>query len=358
VDDEGHIGAIGADALTEAKVGMMHFATLQSETLGPSDELIQGVARAKSEAEVNEALTQLVSAGEVAARQAEWGELLKLASALIQLETQGGKAGEQRSFSISLRRMLPRSVLEKVVRLTARGHYKTEAITVLKRMGVDSTEALLSALTESEDAAERRAYFGALKEMTEGGQLLVHMLTHDQWYVVRNVADLCGELRLESAVSALARQIGHDDERVRRAVAGALAKIGTAGVQEPLRRALRDPSPAVRMQAAVDLDGRKARAMSPILAVAAEQETKPDVQREMYLALGRIGSHDAIQALSRAAEPGGKLFHRKPLHLRLAAIEGLHAAGPSGVNALKALLEDGEREVREAAEKAMQTLWA
>jgi HEAT repeat protein len=98
--------------------------------------------------------------------------------------------------------------------------------------------------------------------------------------------------------------------------------------------------------------------MSPILAVAAEQETKPDVQREMYLALGRIGSHDAIQALSRAAEPGGKLFHRKPLQVRLAAIEGLHAAGPSGVNALKALLEDGEREVREAAEKAMQTLWA
>ena len=118
-----------------------------------------------------------------------------------------------------------------------------------------------------------------------------------------------------------------------------------------------DPLPGVRLQAAKDLDGRKNRSLAMTLAVAADAESKPDVQREMYLALGRIASNDAILALSKAAEPGGRLFRRKPQSVRLAAVAGLHVAGPSGSNALKELLGDEDREVRAAAEKALQTLW-
>ena len=113
----------------------------------------------------------------------------------------------------------------------------------------------------------------------------------------------------------------------------------------------------VRLQAAKDLDGRKNRNLAMTLAVAADAESKPDVQREMFLALGRIASNDAILALRKAAEPGGRLFRRKPQGVRLAAVAGLHVAGPSGSNALKELLEDEDREVRAAAEKALQTLW-
>ena len=66
---------------------------------------------------------------------------------------------------------------------------------------------------------------------------------------------------------------------------------------------------------------------------------------------------EAIKALSRAAEPGGRLFRRKPTALRLAAVAGLHAAGPSGSAALKDLLGDDDRDVREVVEKALATLW-
>ena len=196
-----------------------------------------------------------------------------------------------------------------------------------------------------------------MKEMTEGGELLVHMLSHDQWFVVRNVADLTAEMRLESAVPALAKQSSHSDERARRAVAGALAVIGGAGAVEPLRRLLRDASPGVRMEAAKGLDGRRNRGLAMSLAVAADEESKQDIQKEMYAALGRIGSAEAIQALRKAAEPGGKLFHRKPTAIRLAAVAGLHAAGPSAANVLKEMLRDDDREVREAVEKALTTLW-
>lgn len=354
VDDEGHLSALGPDALTEAKVGLMHFVTLQTQVIGPTDELVHTLAGATSDADVSESLNQLIAAGELATRQNEWNEVLKAAYGLVQLE---GKIGEHRGFIIGLRRLLPRSVLEQIARLTSHGTMKVEAGAVLRRMGADGTEVLLHALVNSEDMADRRAYFNALKEMTEGSELLIHMLSHDQWFVVRNVADLVGELRLESAAQALGKQIGHSDERARRAVAGALARIGGSTAVEPLRRALRDPSHGVRLDAAKELDGRKNRNLAMSLAVAADEETKQDVQKEMYLALGRIGSSEALQALRKAAEPGGKLFHRKPLGVRLAAIAGLHVAGPSAANALKELLGDHEREVRDAVERSLATLW-
>jgi len=67
---------------------------------------------------------------------------------------------------------------------------------------------------------------------------------------------------LEDAVPALAQQLDHDDERVRKAVALALAKIGSSSAADGLRRALRDKSPEVRMQAALGVGGRKSSALA------------------------------------------------------------------------------------------------
>lgn len=354
-EDDGHLSELGPDALTEAKVGMMHFASLNQD-LTATSELVDQLAHSQDGAATTEALNLLLAAGEQAARQAEWKELLRAAYGLVELE-KAGKGGESRGYGIALRRLLPRSSLERIGWLTAHGMMKSEATAVMRRMGADGTEVLLNLLVNSEEMLERRAYFSALKEMSEGGPLLVHMLSHDQWFVVRNVAELCGELREEKAVPALARLIGHDDERVRRAVAGALGKIGGSPAVEPLRRAFNDSKASVRLQAAQDLDGRKNRTLAMTLSLAAEAEGKADVQREMYLALGRIGSNDALQALAKAAQPGGKFFKRKPPATRLAAIHGLHAAGPSGASALKELMTDEDAEVREAVQKALSTLW-
>jgi hypothetical protein len=332
ITEDGHINALGPDAVTEDSVGLMHFVTLKTDAISPLDDLTSQLGHSGTAKETTELLNQVLAAGEQAAQRADWGELIRAANTLIGLEA---KSKEPRGYGIALRRLLPRSVLERVARLTAHGELRTEAAAVMRRMGADGTEVLLTLLVNAENVSERRSYFSALKAMTEGGELLVHMLSHDQWFVVRNVADLCGELKLESAV----------------------ARIGGAGAVEPLRRALRDSAPPVRLEAAQHLDGRKSKNLAATLMVAAEEETRPEVQREMYLALGRIGSVEAIKALSRAAEPGGRLFRRKPTALRLAAVAGLHAAGPSGSAALKDLLRDDDREVREAVEKALATLW-
>jgi HEAT repeat protein len=327
------------------------------KAVGRVEDLVSGLSQEQSEARTSDLLNGMVAAGEAAAQRHEWTSLLKAAVALIDLEEKGGPGAANRAYGIALRRMLPRSVLEHLAKLATSGPYKADAITVLRRMGADGTEILLGLLSQAPNVSDRRGYFNALMQMTEGTNLMVHMLGHDEWFVVRNIAELCGELKLEEAIPELAKRVSHSDERVRRAVAGALGKIGGPGTIEALRTALKDQSPAVRLQAAMGVDGRKTRGLAMTLAVAAEEEHKADVQREMFLALGRIASPEALQALSKAAEPGGRFFKRKPTAVRLAAIEGLHLAGPSAANALKTLLEDEEKEVRESAEKSLATLW-
>jgi HEAT repeat protein len=283
--------------------------------------------------------------------------VLKAAVALVQHEDDQPDGDERRGFGLALRRLVPRSVLEHLARLTISVATRQDAIIVLRRMGADSTEILLELLVAAQGTGERRAYFNALTHMTEGTKLLVHMLSHDEWFVVRNVADLCGEMKLEEAVPSLAKRIGHEDERVRRAVAGALARIGTPGTVEPLRQALQDSSAQVRRMAVAGVDGRRGRSLAPAMIRRLDEETVNDVQKEILAALGRVASPEALQALARAAEPGGRLLKRKPTAYRLAAVQALHTAGPSAANLLKALLDDDDDEVQAAARKALANLW-
>ena len=159
---------------------------------------------------------------------------------------------------------------------------------------------------------------------------------------------------LEAAVPHLAKQLDHEDERVRRSVALALAKVGSRSAAEPLRRALKDPSREVRMHAAMGVGGRKASPLAMPLVVALEEEEDEEVERELILALGRIGSPDAVQALIRFAQPSGKLFGRKSTSVRLAAVEGLRiAATPAAVGTLQGLSDDGDKDIRAASVVAL-----
>jgi HEAT repeat protein len=235
--------------------------------------------------------------------------------------------------------------------------YRADAVAALQRGGAAAVEVLMDLLVAAPTVSERRAVFDALKQMTEGTEQLIHMLDHPEWFVVRNVAELLGELGMDDAVPALARRLDHADERVRKAVALALAKIGTRSAAEPLRRALRDRSLEVRMQVALGIGGRKSSALAMPLVVAMEEEKDEAVVRELILALGRIGSPDAVQALIKWAQPAGRIFGRKPSALRLAAVDALRlAATPAALGTLEGLEDDSDRQIREAAKNAVAEL--
>lgn len=299
-------------------------------------------------------LNEAVALADLAARLEDWDQVAMIAATVVRCEQRATGEQARRPYTIALRRMLPRSVLEPVARLVANGRQRDGVVQVLQRMGADATEVLLAHLVDADAMEQRRNYYGVLRQITEGTALLINMLTHDVWYVVRNVADLCGDLRIEEAVPDLTRRLDHEDERVRRSAAGALAKIGTPNAIEPLRAALRDESPVVRLHVIGLLGGRAHRGLAMTLALRAEEEVHPDVLREIYLALGRIGTPEAVQTLARAAEPGGRLFKRKSAAPRLAAVDGLALVeGTAADGVLRRLASDSDRDVSAAAERAL-----
>jgi len=323
-----------------------------------SAEVLAELERNSTSPNVGDLLAALIDHAAAAAKLGRFEQVLGVISGITHVEEKVPEAsGVGRQYTIALRRIYTKSVLEGLSRLLGAPKHRAAAVAALQRGGAAGVEVLMDVLAAAPTVGERRAVFDALKHMTEGTDQLVHMLEHSQWFVVRNVAELIGELGLDDAVPALGKCLAHEDERVRKAVGLALAKIGTRSAAEPLRRALRDRSQEVRMQVAVGIGGRKSSALAMPLVVAMEEEKDEAVVRELILALGRIGSPDAVQALIKWAQPTGRFFGRKPSELRVAAVEALRlAATPAALGTLEGLSDDGDREVREAASRGVAEL--
>src|SRR5712671_1042499 len=324
---------------------------------GAADVLAE-LERNSTAPNVGDLLAALIDNAAAATKLGRFEQVLGVIVGVIRVEEKVPEtSGVRRQYGIAMRRFYTKPVLEGLSRLLAAPKHRAAAVTALQRGGAAGVEVLMDVLAAAPTVGERRAVFDALKHMTEGTDQLVHMLDHSEWFVVRNVAELIGELGMEDAVPALGKRLDHADERVRKAVGLALAKIGTRGAAEPLRRALRDRSQEVRMQVAVGIGGRKSSALAMPLVVAMEEEKDEAVVRELLLALGRIGSPDAVQALIKWAQPTGRFFGRKPSELRVAAVEALRlAATPAALGTLEGLSDDGDRAVREAASRAVTEL--
>ncbi len=321
-------------------------------------ETLAELERNSTSPNVGDLLAALIDHAAAATKLGRFEQVLGVIAGVIRVEERVPESsGVRRQYGIALRRFYTKPVLEGLSRLLAAPKHRAAAVGALQRGGAAGVEVLMDVLAAAPTVGERRAVFDALKHMTEGTDQLVHMLDHSEWFVVRNVAELIGELGMDDAVPALGKRLDHPDERVRKAVGLALAKIGTRGAAEPLRRALRDRSQEVRMQVAVGIGGRKSSALAMPLVVAMEEEKDEAVVRELILALGRIGSPDAVQALIKWAQPTGRFFGRKPSELRVAAVEALRlAASPAALGTLEGLSDDGDRAVREAASRAVTEL--
>jgi HEAT repeat protein len=331
------------------------FAASAAQTRTTEDVLTELDAHPTS-ATVPDTLAVLSRQVESAVRSDRIEEALRIIDGIIRIEEKVEEGG-RRPYAIALKRVFTKPLLQTFAKLAGVPQHRDATLRVLGRGGDDGIEILLEQLANAPTIDERRNLFAAVSQIKKGQEQLIHMLGHQQWFVVRNVAELLGELGIEGTVQPLARQLQHQDERVRGAVALALAKIGTPAAVEPLRRALRDAAPSVRLQVALGVGGRKAGPLAMPMVVAIEQEQDAEVTRELMLALGRIGSPDAVQALIKFAAPGGKLFGRKPTGRRLAAVEALRvAATPAAIGTLQGLADDSDKEVKSAARAALAEL--
>lgn len=303
-------------------------------------------------------LAAIVDRGRDAGAARDWDGLLGAALELLEIEAESPTEAIGKSVRVELRRMVPRAHLIEIARLASQGGRKQDALAILRKLGADSTEVLMDLLVEAMTLSERRGYYSALTHMPEGHEVIIAHLRHEMWYVVRNAAELCGEMDLERSVPNLSHQAGHEDERVRRSVAGALGKIGSPQALEPLRQLLADPVPAVRLRAVAALNPRRARSLVTPLVSLLGKETQAEVIRETAHTLGRIGSPEALKALMGFAQPSHRLLGigGRPAEQRVWAVEALALAGAAGQGSLRTLSREGDEVVRTAAAAALREM--
>jgi len=181
----------------------------------PQAEVIHKSSASSDRREESRQMERLIAQGRSAVDAGDYAALLQVTHDFLDaMETTKSEASS-RVHRLELKRLLSKHHIAQFARMAATGNQRELAISVLRRLGSDATEILMDLLVETEAMAERRGYFSALTRMEDGTEIIIHHLDHPTWYVVRNAAELCGEMRLAKSVPKLARHVTHADERVR-----------------------------------------------------------------------------------------------------------------------------------------------
>ena len=317
--------------------------------------VLDALDAAQTEDACTRALDDLVSLAEHAVRVGKGLMAAELLHAVVQRDARIPDGDIKRAYAFAIRRLSKPALLRAVAALIPKKPERKQALyEVLDRTAEEGAEALIEQISQAQTSEDRRSLFEVLTELQAAVPAMTRMLGDSRWFVVRNAADLLGEMNASAAEGALVDLLQHSDDRVRRSATNALLKLGTPGALKSIYDAVNDQSPEVRMQAAAALSTKRDGRTSSTLIRAIEDEQDSDVQVAMIAALGRVATPDAVQKLVKLAEPEARLFRKKPIAIRIAAVQALgEAKTQAAVTALKGLVEDKEREVRETAIRAL-----
>ncbi len=349
---------LGAPTIRDDSSRMMEGAIKAKSLASLSDnELVEQLRTGVTAQNINRILDELVVVAETRARENRWEVVARVYDTFVQGETkQEADAELRRLYTLGLRRLTKPTLLRGIAGLLPRRPDLRDSLhAVLLRLGSDGAEALIDLLTSADSLTDRRAYLAALVKCRDAVPTLIHLLGDNRWYVVRNAIDLLGEMRAIEAENALLEVVSHREERVRRSVATALSRFGTPRSIQAVEKMMSDPVPEVRVHAVQGLGGVKSPRAVGVLSKVLDGETDQEVQAVILAALGRQATDEAIARLTKVAEPDGRLFKRKPTALRVSAVQALAEANtPSALAALKRFAEDKDRDVRDAAVRALR----
>jgi hypothetical protein len=320
------------------------------------DELIEQLHTGITPQNAMRLLEELAMVAEARARESRWEVVARVFDAVVHNEASADHNAElRRAYTIGLRRLTKPTLLRGIASLLPRRPDLRDPLhAVLLRLGPDGAEALIDLLTSADSLTDRRAYLAALAKIRDAVPTLMHLLGDNRWYVVRNAIDLLGEMRAVEAESALLDVAKHREERVRRSVATALSRLGTPRSIQAVQHMLTDAVPEVRVHAVQGLGGVKSPRAVSVLSRALDGETDQEVQAVILAVLGRQATDEAVARLTKVAEPEGRLFKRKPTALRVSAVQALAEANtPAALAAIRRFADDREREVRDAAVRAL-----
>ncbi len=287
------------------------------------------------------------------AREGAWMGVLEVISEMMSPDYEHDRDFE-RAIGVQLRRLAQPPTLRGLAELLGQ---RRDARPALHRyfsyVGDAAADALIDLLVKAERAKDRRAYRDAIVQLPSAAKPLQQLLQDHRWFVVRNAAELLGEMDVKQADAALVEVLEHRDVRVRRAATVALIRLGTPRAARTITEALRDADATVRLQAARGLaDSPNPRAAAAMLSALNDEDVE-EVQHALMIALAREGSANSIARLIDETKQGS-LLNRRPLGRRLAAMAALsETQHHDALTTLRALSRERDREIREAAERIL-----
>jgi HEAT repeat protein len=298
---------------------------------------------------------EVAFAAEAAGRSGDTATLVHLFLRLIVHEKDAEDPEVRRHFVLTLRRLTKPRLLNPISRLFVDDPaHADDAAAILARCGNDGADAVVDQFSKAATRAERDAFIAALDRIPAADDGLLAMLSDGRPHVMRVAAEIIARRKPADGDKALAEHLSDNDPRARRAAIRALAAYDTQFATDAIARGLGDLVVEVRLEAVAALATREGAKAGDIIGEAMASEEAVEVQVGMLGALGRIGTPDAVAKLAKAAEAGGIFSSRRDGVLRLAAVRALAEARTAGaMSALMSLANDKEREVRDAAARAI-----
>jgi HEAT repeat protein len=295
---------------------------------------------------VQVAIEQTARAGAVA-------DSARLLVAMFACEACADDTEMRRQFVVTLRRLTKPTLTRAYAMLYATAaEHRAELEQVLARFGEDGAEAVADCIGNAGSQETLALYTDLLGRLPGANDALIAMLDDQRDQVVERALGLVVALRHPDMERVLGDALGHKSPRVRRAAArGLTAARDSAFAADALLRAVQDASPDVRLIGAVGLQARREERLVSSLLPLLDAEEELDVQLALLGVLGKIVTAEGVQRLIALANPSERMMRRRRMPvLRLSAIELLgEARTPAAMAALQKLLEDTNKEVREAA---------
>ncbi|MBL0209493.1 MAG: HEAT repeat domain-containing protein [Holophagaceae bacterium] len=204
---------------------------------------------------------------------------------------------------------------------------------LLGLLGQPAARHLVYRLGQEEDRPKRYKLLDALRAIGPKAELpLREALAAPEWYLVRNVVSLLGEIGESSAFDDVALTLSHKDARVRRMAAKSMGLLNADRAVPLLIAAMPAADPNTLLELVAQLgDLKDPRAVSPLVELLQDgKATGPEAEqlRQTVLeSLGAIGSPEVVPVLSKLFKKKGFLGRLEPLPLRMAAARALGAIG-------------------------------
>lgn len=204
---------------------------------------------------------------------------------------------------------------------------------LLDLLGQPAARHLVYCLGQEEDRGKRYKLLDALRAIGSKAELpLREALAAPEWYLVRNVVSLLGEIGESSAFEDVALTLAHKDARVRRMAAKALGQLDAGRAVPLLLEALPKADPNTLLELVALLGELKdPLAVSPLVELLQDGKgsgAEAEKLRQAVLeALGAIGSPEVVPVLAKRFKKKGFLGRMEPLPLRMAAARALGAIG-------------------------------